>query len=331
LGVNNSDAGGLMSPGPYPYNQLKLCIDYMYYGPASITQVVVRPYTLLEPMFVPGIQQQGNNFCIGTNTNTLCEHGYKIYNYNGLFGWDGSPQYFYITPSMKACGSLSFILLGAGGWGGGNGSGNGNSGGLTTGVISVSNLTSNILTIIVGGYGGYGGGGRGGGGDPYVGTPGGGGTFVCLGTQNFPCSQSTVLLVAGGGGGGGDYGGGAGGGGNESGSAGGGNGSGGGGTLTSGGAGGSSGCGGICSNGSNGGFMTGGNGGYGPNGGGGGGGGYYGGGGGGGSYVGGGPGGGGGSGYCAPIVLNCSGVVGGANNGGSNWQRGGNGQVIIYW
>ena len=31
LGVNNSDAGGLMSPGPYPYNQLKLCIDSVSY------------------------------------------------------------------------------------------------------------------------------------------------------------------------------------------------------------------------------------------------------------------------------------------------------------
>jgi hypothetical protein len=44
--------------------------------------------------------------------------------------------------------------------------------------------------------------------------------------------------------------------------------------------------------------------------------------------------GGGGSGYCSPIVQNCGGITGGANNGDQQTNatiRGGNGKVIISW
>jgi len=69
-----------------------------------------------------------------------------------------------------------------------------------------------------------------------------------------------------------------------------------------------------------------------PGGAGGGGGGYYGGVAGNFTWSGGGDAGWGGTGYCAPIVQNCGGIVGGANNAGTiNGQRGGNGKVIVSW
>ena len=189
----------------------------------------------------------------GGSNYGLCSHGSDTYIFLG------SPQYFTITPSIAACGSLSFTLLGGGGGGsGGNGScygydaitgGNpGAGGGVVSGIISVSSLTNNTLTIIVGG------GGEGsaanycwsGSGGP------GGGSFVCEGAQGAQCSQSTVLLAAGGGGGANSWS-------------------------------------------------------------------------------------GGGSWSCSPIVQNCDGTVGGADNGGeggsnyANGNPGGNGQVIISW
>jgi hypothetical protein len=155
----------------------------------------------------------------------LCPHGSVTLNYTG------SPQHFTITPSMTQYGYLCFALYGAGG-GGANWGGAGGPGGITTGVIPISDLSTNTLTIIIGG-GGVGGPVRSAWGD---GGGGGGGTFVCEGTQ---CNAQTVLLAAGGGGGGGQCwanNGGSGGSGNENGENGGGSTGGGGGTLTSGGA-----------------------------------------------------------------------------------------------
>ena len=358
------------------------------FGSSSTTIVTQCSYTEWQPYqycsYVNGTASSSNNAPPFSTSSCTCVHGSVVFNYTGI------PQYFIIPPSITACGSITFTLLGGGGGGGGNAvvyingssfwaSGvDGGAGGITTGVIPVSSLTSDTLTILTGGGGG-------GAGFIYLYSTGGlnaaggggGGSFVCEGTQ---CNQSTVLLAAGGGGGGGQgdsiyWGqGGFGGGGNAEGTPGYDDGNfynygsscagvgGGAGTLNSGGNGGFSFCG---YNGGSGGFMMGGFGfgsaqagyqndggiggfGGGGAGGGGAGGGYCGGGGGGGGYYGGGGGGagksngggsgGGGSGYCAPIVQNCGGVTGGANNGGfaanyflSVGFPGGNGQVVISW
>jgi len=281
----------------------------------------------------------------GEDGSVSCVHSSTTYQYNGQHGYDGSPQYFYITPSMTACGSLSFTLYGGGGGGSVYGNGTGGSGGLTTGVIPTNALSSSTLTIIVAGGGQH--------------DSGGDGSFVCLGTQ---CSLSTVILAAGGGGGANqNYNGGNGGGGNQAGQ----NGNVGcgsipqGGTLSAGGQGGAcqtrvqpynngiagaGGAGGDYGGGQGTPFSTGGtdpngnndNGGYG--GGGSGVGGYYGAGGGGGYYRGGGDNnppnwgfGAGCSGYCASIVQRCGGSPGGAHNGGTSRNPGSNGQVTISW
>jgi len=363
-----SSSSILNPPGTWTYSYTSVSsfgsstTAIVYYCSATEWQ----PYQYCS--YVNGQTSVSNNSAPFSTSSCCYLHGTIIYNYTG------SPQYFYVSPSIVSCGaiSLSFTLYGGGGGGGGFDGGNGGPGGLTTGIISITNLNNNVLTIIAG---------EGGGGDDFVwengcgannGGGGGGGSFVCLGTQ---CNQSTVLLAAGGGGGGGEgaeingygYGvGGAGGGGNQNGQ----NGTnalgigGGGGTLTSGGIGGlayiegwgytygyingDSGSfmlggngGGVGSNGDIGGYYGGGIGGGGfcpSRGGGGGGDGYYGGGGG-GAAAGGdnnnynGGGGGGGSGYCSPIVQNCGGITGGANNGGLGGYgfHGGNGKVVISW
>jgi len=142
-----------------------------------------------------------------------CTHGSETLYYTG------GPQYFNISPEIASYGNLCVTVCG----GGGGASAlaydldgmSGGPGGLTTGVIPISSLNNDTLTIIVGGGGhqqdfgqnggGYGGGGNGGraSGCEHTasGGAGGGGSYVCEGTQ---CTPSTALLVAGGGGGGGD-------------------------------------------------------------------------------------------------------------------------------
>ena len=116
----------------------------------------------------------------------VCIHSATSFTYDGKHGWDGHPQTFVITPTIAACGSISFMVYGADncGVGGCNG------GGSTSAVISVSALPSGTLTIIVGGL-------------PSNSAGGGGGSFVCSGTV---CEYGTVLIAAGGAGGDGTFG-----------------------------------------------------------------------------------------------------------------------------
>jgi hypothetical protein len=158
------------------------------------------------------------------------------YMYSGAYYKPGYPQYFTITPYIASCGngSLTFTLYGAGGgtaWTDNSNYSiaNGGPGGLTTGVISISDLMNtyqtNVLTIMVGtggsdddvpprlnfysGAGWYGGGDAGSGGPDTAGA-GGGGTFVCAGAYTI-CNSQNMLLAAGGGGGSGTLSGGPGG------------------------------------------------------------------------------------------------------------------------
>jgi hypothetical protein len=91
----------------------------------------------------------------------VCVHGSQVFYPAEVSSQSGVPQYFTITPGMKVCKYLNFVVVG--------------SGGLTTGTIPISALSTDILTMIVG--------------------DGKGGSFVCLGNQ---CNTDTVLLSAGG-------------------------------------------------------------------------------------------------------------------------------------
>jgi hypothetical protein len=144
---------------------------------------------------ISGSVNNGSSKADTTNTAN-CTHGTVVFTYNGIYGYDGSPQYFTITPEMRAYGKLCFTLYGASG--GNTQHFRGGNGGVTTAVLPLQNFPSNTLTIIVGGAGR----------DCYYryyylgGGGGGGGTFVCSGSS---CSKNTVLLAAGGGGGAGEY------------------------------------------------------------------------------------------------------------------------------
>jgi hypothetical protein len=340
-----SSSSVLNPPGTWTYSftNTNVSVD------SSTTTIVTQcSYTEWQPYqycsYANGTTSVSNNGPPFSTSSCSCVSGSVVFNYVGY------PQYFTITPNIVSCanGSLSFTLLGGGG-GGGGGEGvgapglYGGSGGLTTGVIPINNISSNILTIITAGGGQFigawyapliycgpywvnGSSGCYSYGWWYSDGGGGGGSFVCLGTQ---CNQNTVLLAAGGGGGGSQMNdpgvGGNGGGGNQNGQPGTSQCAGGGGTLSAGGAGGS---GSICAaSGTNGMLGAGGgaanNGGisgtpFGPGGfpgggygGGGSGGGYYGyGGGGGGGYYGG----GGGSGINQPVFW-----IGAAGGGGSGY------------